>query len=536
MFNRVVLIGAVALTQCIFAQQQPCEKLTELKLPHTEVTSAESLPKGPISAGSGNAPAIEVPARCVVKAIARPTTDSEIKMEIWLPAANWNGKYMQAGNGGWAGSIPVSLLALAIDRGYAAAGTSGGHEGVHADGPAGWAIGHPEKLIDFGHRALHETGATAKAVIQAFYGTKAKRNYFVGCSDGGREALMEAQRYPEDFEGIIAGAPANDWSNLVTGFVWNEQALLKDPASLIAPEKLPSIQKAAVESCDARDGVKDGLIEDPRACRFDPAVLTCKGPENRECLTAPQVAALKKIYEGPRNPRSGKQIFPGYPPGHEAIPGAWQPWIITTPQEKSIQSMFGNSFYGQAVFEDPKWDFRTLNFESDVAWGAEKGGTVLNATNPDLRSFRAHGGKLIQYHGWADAAISPLASIEYYNEVLSFFSKYPDPRSSGGKVSDFYRLFMVPGMGHCGGGIGPNKFGNGNNGFSGDPERDMISALEKWVEQGVAPERLIGTGAATGDSSKALTHPLCPFPQVAQYDGAGDILLAASFSCAVPKE
>jgi feruloyl esterase len=346
---------------------------------------------------------------------------------------------------------------------------------------------------------------------------------------------MEAQRYPEDFDGIVAGAPANNWSNHFTGFVWNEQALLNDPASLIPPQKLPVIQKAVLAACDAIDGVKDGLIEDPRACRFDPAVLTCKGDDGSECLTAPQVTALKKIYEGPKNPRTGKQIYPGYPPGHEAIAGAWLPWIIAAPQDKSIQIMFGNSFYGQAVFEDPQWDFRTLNFDTDVTLAAEKAGIVLNSNNPDLRSFRAHGGRLIQYHGWADAAISPFGSIEYYEQVRSFLSKYPDARSRGGAVSDFYRLFMVPGMGHCGGGIGPNSFGNDRNRFGGDPERDLITALERWVEKGVAPERLIGTGNVSGDPATTITRPLCPYPQIARYNGSGDSNQATSFTCADPR-
>jgi Tannase and feruloyl esterase len=533
-FNRLSLFAALILTQTLYAQQ-PCEKLAGLKQASMDVTSAVSVPAGPVSTGTGSPP-INAPARCIVTAVARPVADSEIKIEIWLPAANWNGKYMQAGNGGWAGSIPARLLADAVARGYATAGTNGGHDAAGANGPAGWAIGHPEKLIDFGYRALHETDLAAKVFIRAFYGKEPSRNYFVGCSDGGREALMEAQRYPEDFDGIIAGAPANNWSNHFTGFVWNEQALLNDPASSIPPQKLPAIQKAVLAACDAIDGVKDGLIEDPRACRFDPAVLTCKGDDGRECLTVPQVTALKKIYEGPKNPRTGKQIYPGYPPGHEAIAGAWQPWIIAAPQDKSIQIMFGNSFYGQAVFEDPQWDFRTLNFDTDVALAAEKAGSVLNSNNPDLRSFRAHGGRLIQYHGWADAAISPFGSIEYYEQVRSFFTKYPDARSRGGAVSDFYRLFMVPGMGHCGGGIGPNSFGNDRNRFGGDPERDLITALERWVEKGVAPERLTGTGSVSGDPATTMTRPLCPYPQIARYNGSGDGNQATSFTCAEPRQ
>jgi hypothetical protein len=512
MRNRIALLVLFISVAALWGQQ-PCEKLTALKAPHIEIVSAVSL-------SSDDKARV---ARCVVNAVARPTRDSEIKMEIWLPSqAAWNGKYMQSGNGGWAGQIPTSTLAMAIQRGYAVAGTNGGHDNAGAL-PAGWAIGHPEKLIDFGHRALRETTVAATGVIEAFYGKPAARSYFYGCSDGGREALMEAQRYPDDFNGIIAGAPANDWSNLFTGFVWNEQALLSDPAGMIPPAKLPAIQQAVLAACDANDGVKDGLIEDPRSCRFDPAVLACKDAETNACLTAPQVAAVKKIYDGPRSPRTGKQIFPGYPPGHEAIPGGWQPWIINPAPQGSIQSMFGNSFFGQAVFETTKWDFRTLNFDSDIAFAFEKAGVVLNSASPDLRSFRAHGGKLIQYHGWGDAAIAPLSSIEYYEKVRAFFAKYPDARGSGA-MAEFYRLFMVPGMGHCFGGIGPNSFGNHDNRFSGDPERDVISALERWVEKGVAPDRLIGTGTT-------LTRPLCPYPQVARYNGSGDPNQAGSFTC-----
>lgn len=532
MILRPVLFCSLVSVPAVWAQNA-CEKLTDLKLAKAEITSAVPEPAGVFSPNANTR--IEVPERCIVKVVARPTTDSEIKLEVWLPARSWNGRYFQSGNGGWAGSIPVTPLANAIQRGYAAAGTNDGHDAGHPQGPAGWAIGHPEKLIDFGHRALHVTGVHAKAIIRSFYGKDAERSYFVGCSDGGREALMEAQRYPEDFDGIIAGAPANDWSNHFTGFVWNEQALLKDPGGLITPAKLPAIQRAALSVCDANDGVKDGLIEDPRTCRFDPVVLTCKGAETDQCLTAAQVVALKRIYEGPKNPRTGKQIYPGYPPGHEAIPGAWQPWIITTPQEKSIQISFGNSFYGQAVFEDLNWDFRTLEFDKDVELAAQKAGTILNSTNPDLRSFRAHGGKLIQYHGWADAAISPFGSIDYYESVQAFFSRYPDARNSSRSVPDFFRLFMVPGMGHCAGGIGPNSFGNGNNRFAGDPERDLLTALERWVEKGIAPERFVGTGKVTGDDSKELTRPICMYPQVAVYNGSGDASRAESFRCALPK-
>jgi feruloyl esterase len=534
-FVGMAFVGA-AIAQPAFAQES-CEKLKGLLLPGVEIASAALVPEGPLAMASAinpNAAPAVVPARCEVKAVARPTSDSEIGLEIWLPSSGWNGKYEQVGNGGWGGAIPITSMIAPLRRGYATAGTDDGHKGIDAS----WAIGHPEKLIDFGYRALHETRAAALAVVKAFYGKAPERNYFVGCSDGGREALMEAQRYPEDFNGIIAGAPANNWSHLFTGFVWNELALMGDPDNAIPPAKLPVIQKAVLADCDTLDGVKDGLIEDPRACRFDPAVLTCKGSDNAECLTAAQVTALSKIYAGPKNPRTGEQIFPGYPPGTENAPGGWSGWITAANPSNAFQFFFGNSYYGQAVFEQRDWTFRKMDFAGDVAF-AERKAAAIDSNSPDLRSFRARGGKLIQFHGWGDAAISALSSIAYYESVRSFLAQFPDaridpPLPPGGRkpVEDFYRLFLVPGMGHCGGGLGANSFGNTGAGWPGDAQRDILTALEKWVEQGVAPEKLIGTGKPPEDAAKTLTRPLCVYPQVARYKGSGDPYDAANFECA----
>jgi hypothetical protein len=533
--KQVLLVAGVlfALTGTARAQQT-CEALASLRLPTVTITSATVVPPGPFAGPAGPAApqrSLVVPGRCDVRGVIRPTTDSEIKFALWMPASGWNGKYRQEGNGGWAGTINLGGLIEPLTRGYAVAATDNGHEG----GGASWAIGHPEKLIDFGHRAVHETSVQAKAIVRAFYGRAPERSYFNGCSNGGREALMEAQRYPEDFNGIIAGAPASDWSHLFTAFVWNERALLATPDSSIPPAKLPAIQRAVVASCDATDGLADGLIEDPRACRFDPGVLACKAGDGTDCLTDPQVEALRKIYAGPRNPRTMEQIYPGQPPGTEAIAGGWAAWITPANPAASIQSGFGNSYYSAAVFEDPKWDFRTLDFDRDVAFGAAKAGAVLNATSPDLRSFRAAGGKLIQYHGWGDAANPATSSIEYYESVRAFLGKYPDGRTTGPRATeDFYRLFMVPAMGHCGGGAGPNRFGNGGSARPGDPEHDIFAALERWVEQGVAPNQLIGTGTTTATPPAPLTRPLCPYPQVARYRGTGDPTDAASFACGLP--
>lgn len=521
-------VGFISATFAIAASplfaQQSCESLTNLKLSRTIVTAATMVPTGPFSApaapgGAANAAAITVPAHCEVKGTIRPSKDSEIKFALWLPATAWNGKYHQEGNGGWAGTIPYRSLIDPLTRGYATAATDDGHEG---GGGAEWAVGHPEKLIDFGYRAVHETSVQAKAIVRSFYGRDPSWSYFAGCSDGGREALMEAQRYPEDFNGILAGAPASNWSRLFTGFIWNEQAALKSPGSSIPPAKLPALQNAVMAACDSQDGLKDGLLSDPRSCRFDPAVLLCKASDNSSCLTAAQVETVKRIYAGAKNPRTGEQLFQGWPSGAEAAPGTWAAWITPANPAGAIQFNFGNTYYGQAVFEDAKWNFRSFDFDRDVQFGDTKAGAVLNATNPDLRSFRAEGGKLLQYHGWGDAAISPLSSIEYYDNVQSFLSRFPDMRTTRplvlSPIGDFYRLFMVPGMGHCGGGMGPNNF-------------DAFTPLESWVEKGIAPAQFIGTGTVADDSTRKMTRPICAYPNVAQYKGTGDPNDAANFAC-----
>ena len=533
---------AAALTFTFVAQtalaQEPCESLTALVTGTATITSSTLVPEGPDDGAGrpGASGAQSLPAHCRVEGVLRPTADSEIRFAVWLPASGWNGKYRQEGNGGWAGTIPYQAMGDPLRRGYVTAGTDDGHEGAGVGARAAWAIGHPEKLIDFGYRAVHEVAVHAKAITRAFYGRDPTLSYFVGCSDGGREALMEAQRYPADFDGLLVGAPANLWSNLFTAFVWNELAQLETPHSRIPPEKLPLIQKAVLTKCDRLDGVTDGLLEDPRACQFDPTVLRCDGPDGADCLTGPQVDALKKIYQGPIHPRTGEGIYPGTPPGTEAV--TWNNWIAAADPTQSIQAVLGNPYYGHAVFEDPTWDVRTMDFDKDFAFGEEKAAPILNSSSPDLRSFRALDGKIIQYHGWGDSAISALSSIEYYEAVRAFLSSYPDARSDGPTpIEDFYRLFLVPGMAHCAGGIGPNAFGSRgavSPATMNDPERDIFAALERWVEEGTAPEQLVGSGPVVGEANRTLTRPICLYPTVARYQGTGDINSASSFACVAP--
>jgi Tannase and feruloyl esterase len=471
-----------------------------LALTDAKITSAQSLSAGDFTPPSATQPIRNLPALCRVALTLTPSKDSDIKVEVWMPQSGWNQKLQAVGNGGWSGAINYGGLASAVRAGYTSASTDTGHTG----GSAEFAFGHPEKLIDFGYRSEHEMTVKAKAIIAAFYGNAPQLSYWNGCSSGGKQGLKEAQKYPDDYDGIIAGAPANNWVALLSADMMNSVAMLRNPDSRLPPAKLATLHKAAVEACDALDGLKDGLIGDPTKCHFDPTVLLCKGPDTEACLTAPQVAATKTVYGPFENPRTHKEIYPGLEFGSE--PG----WGAFT---GSVPFPISNDYFRYVVHKSPGWDFRTFDVEQDVAL-AEKldHDNVLRAVDPDLKRFVSHGGKLILYHGWADNLIAPLNSINYFNSVVS---------NLGGKekTETSVRLFMAPGMGHCGGGDGPNAF-------------DMVAPLEAWVEQGKAPDHVVASHRTGGQVDR--TRPLCPYPQVAKYKGAGSIDDAASFVCAQP--
>ncbi|HEV2962856.1 MAG TPA: tannase/feruloyl esterase family alpha/beta hydrolase [Candidatus Angelobacter sp.] len=509
-----------------------CESLSSLKLPDTTIISAQSIAAGAFTPGSAPQPLFkDLPAFCRVTAELKPSKDSDIKMEVWMPVSGWNGKYEGLGNGGFAGSISIvyQAMASAMSRGYAAAGTDTGHTGSATD--SSWALGHPEKVIDFGYRAIHEMTVKAKAIIQAFYGDAPKHSYFASCSNGGREALMEAQRFPEDYDGILAGAPANFWTNMLVSGIWDLQALQGDPKSYIPAAKISAISAAVLATCDAQDGVKDGIINDPRECRFDPSTMVCKESDSKDCLTAPQAEALKKLYEGPHNSKS-QPIFPGSVVGGEDGPGGWSSWVTGTAPGKSLQYAFSNGFFVNMVFEDPKWDFKTFNFDTGVKIANDKAAHALNSNDPNMKAFRARGGKLIIYHGWSDAAISPLNSIRYYNTVVDAMGAQ--------ETNQFLRLFMAPGMQHCAGGPGPNSFGQtGNPKAPTDPQHNIFTALEQWVEKDLAPDRIVAAKWVSDlDPSQGarMTRPLCPHPQVAKYKGTGDPNDEANFTCVPGKK
>jgi feruloyl esterase len=504
---------------------QTCEKLADLKLANTTITGARTVAAGAFTPPTGSAaPYKALPAFCRVSGVIKPTSDSDIKFEVWMPSSGWNGKFQGIGNGGFAGSIsyggPAGGLGGAVARGYAAASTDTGHTG----GDASWALGHPEKIVDYGHRAVHEMTEKAKSIVTAFYGNGPKRSYFASCSNGGRQALMEAQRYPNDYDGLIAGAPANYFTRILTGFAWNLQSTLNDPASYIPASKLKAIEAAALAACDARDGVTDTVIDDPTKCSFDPAVLLCKGAESDACLTDKQVAALKKIYSGPRS-STGEQIIPGFVPGGETGPGGWLVWITGSGSNKGLQFFFSTQTFANMIYNDPKWDFKTFSLDKDSKLADEKLGSYLNATDPNLKAFRARGGKLILYHGWSDAALPPVNTINYFESV--------ERKMGRREAASFVRLFMAPGVQHCGAGPGPDSFGSFVTSAQSDAQHDMSVALERWVEDGIAPDQIIASKRPGLDPKSApiRTRPLCPYPQVARYKGSGSTDDAANFVC-----
>jgi feruloyl esterase len=494
MTYRILLVFFPAL----LAAATSCESVASIALRNATITAATPVEAGAFPAPPGrgpNAGAIykTLPAFCRIAATLKPSSDSAIKIEVWMPAMGWNGKLQSVGNGAWAGTISYPALATALAAGYAAASTDTGHEGNNPN----FIPDHPEKVVDFAYRAVHEMTAKSKAIVAAYYGDGPQYSYWNGCSTGGRQAMAEAQRFPTDYDGIIAGAPANYPTKLQGSQVWTSAMTHKNEAGYIPPAKYAAIHKAALDQCDALDGVKDGVIEDPTRCKFDPKAIECKGEDGPSCLTAPQVELARKIYAGPG-------FFPGLEPGSEM---GWATLSGPKPMDLAVET------YKYLVFQDPKWDYLSFNPEADVPRAEKSMSTLMNSVDPNLKPLFAHGSKLLQYHGWADPGIPPGSSVNYYKSVL-------EAMGGKAKVNDSYRLFMVPGMGHCGGGDGTSTF-------------DMVSALDQWVEQGKAPDQIVASKVVSG--AVIRTRPLCPYPQVATYKGSGSTDDAANFSCKAAK-
>jgi hypothetical protein len=417
-----------------------------------------------------------------------------------MPLAGWNGKFVGGGNGVWAGSIAYGDMTGPLSRGYATAASDVGHQGSPLDGT--FLTGHPEKLIDFGHRAVHETAVAAKAIITAFYGSGPKRSLYASCSTGGRIGLMEAYRYPDDYDGISAVAPANQMVPLMIMSLWTGSAVMKDDASRIPPPLMQRVQKAALAACDTGDGIEDGIINHPPACAFDPGALQCTAGAAADCLTAPQVAALRAIYAGPKNPRTGKQIYPGLPIGSEA-----QMPVLTMGQEPFPVA---TTFFKGPVFNNPTWNFRSFDYDKDSQRALDYGSAALDIPPTGLNRFFKSGRKLLLTHGWSDGLIPAQSTVNFFEALVKDIGK--------NRAKQGVRLFMAPGMAHCAGGGGPSSI-------------DYLGVIDQWVETGKAPERLI---ASSQPNQPPRTRPLCPHPQVAKYNGQGSINDEKNFSCAHP--
>lgn len=448
-----------------------CEKLTEMTIPKVTIRSAVM---------ANSAPGVDqLPPFCRVEAIANPVPDSTIEFEVWIPET-WNGKLQGQGNGGYSGALSYSAMARALKAGYATASHNTGHTGDTMK----FAQGHPEKVVDYAYRAVHVMTENAKLIVHARTGRFASHNYFVSCSAGGHQALSEVQRYPNDYDGVVAGAPANNRLRQTFGFQWSWRALHhEDGTPILTLPKLALVSKAVIESCDARDGLKDGLIEDPRQC---------PEPDLSQVLSPEEGAAVRKVWKGATG------IFAGLSMGSENTGNqSWGPYLLDPPEPPR------SDLFRFFLFHDPNWDWRSLNWERDLAYADEKLG-FMDAIDPDLHAFRRRGGKLLLYAGWSDPVVPPQDTLRYFEKV----------NQTMGSTGDFLRLFMAPGMGHCGGGIGPHQF-------------DAAAAIDAWVTKGDAPDKLIATVGKR-------TRPLCPYPQVARYKGQGSIDEAANFTCQKP--
>jgi feruloyl esterase len=491
---RQLPLMTLLITACLPATaQHSCNDLPKQISPNVSINLATTIESGVFAPTDNTGTLDHLPAFCRVTATLRPTSDSEIHAEFWLPTATWNGKFMAIGSGGWGGSMAYPEMAEGLRRGYATSATDDGHTGRSAS----FAVGHPQKFIDFAYRAEHEMTIEAKRLIKAFYGHDARYSYWNGCSGGGREGLLQAYRYPDEFDGIIAGDPANVRRNAWA--LWLATQTFKDPAAYIPPEKYPLVHRAVLDACDANDGLKDGLIENPESCHVDLKALECKAGDGPDCLTPRQVQTAQTIMS-PATDAKGSVLFPRLEPGTELrwarLAGGPSPADLFLDQFRYL------------VYQDPAWDWRTFDLDRDAA-KANAVNKDVDELDPHLAPFAKHGAKLLLYHGWADQQVAPGSTIEFYQSALNL-------SENSATTSNWMRLFMVPGMGHCSGGEGPDTF-------------DKIGLLEQWVEQGKAPDQIIASHATAGKVDR--TRPLCPYPQTARYNGRGSIDDAANFSC-----
>jgi feruloyl esterase len=467
-----------------------CERLRTVELAAASVTGTQTV--------AANAePFFASRAFCRVMITIAPTRDSDIKAEVWLPIHGWNGKFQAVGNGDAAGVISYKAMGEALARGYATSSTDTGHVG----NTMAFALGHREKYIDFGYRAVHEMTARAKAIVEAFYGAPPAHSYWNGCSQGGRQGITEAIRYPGDYDGIVAGAPAIEYMHLHAARLALNRYVHRSIDSAIPPEKYPAIHRAALAACDGVDGVVDGLIAEPSTCRFDPAILECKHGDQPSCLTAPQVETARAMYAPIIDPATRELVSPAL-----LQPGSELGWSRLAGDEPLVNAV---DAFRYVVFNNANWDWRGFRLSADLPRALQTDAGVIDRTDANLNPFFAAGGKLLMYHGWADPQVPAAATVAYFEAVLKATGAAAHATSS-------IALYMEPGVNHCRGGAGPDTF-------------DAVAALDAWVRSG-RPPRIVAAHASDADVDR--TRPLCPYPQIAKYVGPGSVDEAASFRCA----
>jgi feruloyl esterase len=494
MAMKSVLIGisaGFAALITVASQAASCPDLVQLSSDSIEISAAEYRNDTTLEQRFG--PALSLAPHCRIAAALTPRPDSRIEMELWMPT-EWNGKFLALGNGGWAGSISFSAMASGLAAGYAVASNDTGHTG----GSAEFAVGHPDKVIDFAWRSMHEMTVVSKAIIETFYDRGPSLSYYQGCSTGGRQGMKEAQMFPADFDAIIAGAPVNNQLTLNATQLDSMVRFLENPDLMLSRDKVELLHNAVMAACEVNDGVEDGFLNDPLACGFDPKSLQCKSRRDTEgCLTRDELSSVERVYAGVFS-ENGRLLYPGHAKGFELG------WRIPEPGSEPTPLQTDATRY--LAHEDPNWDWHEFDLERDLPLAFDKAG-FIEALDTDLSAFKARGGKILFYHGWNDPGPSPLNTIEYYNDVLA---------KMGPDQDEWMRLFLVPGMGHCAGGIGPDQ-------------ADYLGAIERWVEDDTPPASI--TASRVRDGKVDMTRPLCPYPEVATWDGVGDTNDAESFSC-----
>lgn len=500
-----------------------CESVRGLQLPNVDITATQAVAAGTYQPAGSTTAFADLPAFCRVTANLTPVSGSKIGMELWLPTTAWNGRYQQLGQNGWgtAFSSYWSSMAPQLRSGYAIAITDGGHTAT-AVSDASWAIGFPERVIDFAYRATHETAVASKAIVRGYYAKAASYAYFNGTSTGGRDGLMSAQKYPTDFNGVLAGPALINWTRVATQKLFASQQLVK--AGIQGPlgtALLNLARRSSIAACDAADGATDGIMRDPRACRWDPHSLLCaSGQDPSTCFTAAQADALTHVLSPLRDQVTSEYLYPGYLHGFETD---WIGFGYVTATPAHAATVY------KIALGNAAWDASTFNVHTDLPSVESALGFMNVDQQTDLSAFRQAGGKLIQYQGWQDAVTMPERIVQYYDEVRD--------RTSGGDRAaeqNFYRLFMMSGVGHGGAGEGPWHFGAiAQQTVSNDPEHDAVRALRDWVESGIAPEIFVATKFQNGDVTKpiSLQRPLCPYPSQPVYKGSGDTNGASNFYC-----